>query len=84
LNKYNDKNNGLNKESDVLDEDPKMNKHIFRLRSKTGLATEARKTSIKVLKTNMKQMVGQRRRRSSQKCAGVRGQEYTGLHVNGL
>jgi hypothetical protein len=76
VNKYKDKNNGLNKESDVLGEDPKLNKHIFRHQRKTGLATEAGNTSIKVLKTNMKQMIGERQRRSSQKGAGVRGQEY--------
>jgi hypothetical protein len=58
LNKYKDKNNGWNKESDVLVEDSKMNKHIFGLQRKTGLATEAGNTSIEALKTNIKQMVG--------------------------
>jgi hypothetical protein len=29
LSKSKDQNNGLNEESDVLDEDPKMKKHIF-------------------------------------------------------
>jgi hypothetical protein len=34
-----------------------MKKHIFHFQRKTALATEAGITSIKVLKTNMKQMV---------------------------
>jgi hypothetical protein len=68
LSKYKDKNNGLNKESDVLAEDLKMNKHIFCLQRKTGLAEATLEDQYKA---------NGRHRRSGQDSAGVHDQEYT-------